>query len=79
MPRKNDFIDKMDKIIAANIDKARKISGQDTKELAREIGCTYQQFYKYLDGSSRITAGRLHMLAIKLGVPISSFFESKKG
>jgi transcriptional regulator with XRE-family HTH domain len=38
-------------------------------------GVTFQQFQKYENGSNRVSAGRLWLIAKALDVPVSVFFE----
>lgn len=51
---------------------ARKFSQQ---ELAGRLGITFQQVQKYESGSNRISAGRLHQIAVVMGLPVTFFFE----
>jgi transcriptional regulator with XRE-family HTH domain len=43
--------------------------------LADAVGVTFQQIQKYEKGSNRISASRLHEIAVALDKPIAWFFE----
>ncbi len=79
MPRKNDFIDEVEKLISARVNEARLMAGWSNQDLAKHIGVTHQQAAKYCDGSNRITAGKLHFIAKALKLPIDYFYENGKG
>ena len=51
--------------------KAKKLT---RKELADQLGITYQQLQKYESGTNRIGAGRLYSIACILGINISILF-----
>lgn len=57
----------------------RLFVGLTQPELANQVGLTYQQIQKYERAESRISASKLHALAVALGVPISYFFEGLNG
>jgi transcriptional regulator with XRE-family HTH domain len=46
------------------------------QKLADQLGITSLQVEKYENGEERIGAGRLHVIAAILGVPIYDFFTS---
>lgn len=48
-------------------------------ELAAAIGVSFQQLQKYESGANRVGAGRLTLIADKLGVPLTTFFGSTAG
>lgn len=45
------------------------------QQLAESIGIRFQQIQKYECGANRVTASRLHELAVALNVPVGYFFE----
>ena len=45
------------------------------KSLGHQLGLTFSQVQKYEKGTNRIGAGRLHLLATVLEVPVQYFFE----
>ena len=56
--------------------KARRISmGLSQQALGEILGVTFQQIQKYERGSNRCSAGRLSMVAEKLDVPVTFFFD----
>lgn len=56
------------------IRRRRHESGLSMEKLAKKIGCTWQQLYKYERGQNRITVDRLYLIARALGVEVGSFF-----
>lgn len=53
----------------------RKEANLSQTELADQIGVTFQQVQKYENGTNRVGAGRLTMIARALDVSIVAFFE----
>jgi transcriptional regulator with XRE-family HTH domain len=53
----------------------RIVSGISQQKLAAALGLTFQQVYKYEQGKSRISAGRLYEFAKVLEMLITFFFE----
>ena len=71
-PRAPDAIDlHVGKLIRAR----RRAIGISQDELAQAIGLTFQQVQKYERGSNRISASKLHAVALYLQTPIAWFFE----
>ncbi len=60
--------------VGARIRMRRRILSMSQEELARGIGLTFQQVQKYERGANRVSASKLHLIAHKLGVSISYFF-----
>ena len=54
----------------------RLTKGMSQTELANAAGVSFQQMQKYEKGLNRIGAGRLTLIAEKLGIPITAFFAS---
>jgi transcriptional regulator with XRE-family HTH domain len=54
---------------------ARQARKMTQEGLAHQLGITFQQVQKYEKGSNRISAGRLHQIAVIMGVPITFFFD----
>jgi transcriptional regulator with XRE-family HTH domain len=44
-------------------------------ELGEALGLTFQQIQKYEKGTNRVSASKLHQIAVFLGVDISELFE----
>ena len=57
----------------------RSMIGISQAELAASVGLSFQAVQKYERGENRISASRLHQFAVRLGVPVSYFFESLPG
>lgn len=53
----------------------REISGMPQKELARQLGISFQQVQKYESGANRISASKLWQLCDVLDVAPGYFFE----
>ena len=48
--------------------------GVSQTELAEAVGLTFQAIQKYESGDNRISASRLHDIALVLDVPVANFF-----
>lgn len=64
----------IDQRIAARIRERRRRLGMTQQRLAGMVGVAFQQVHKYERGLSRISAGRLYVLAKALKAPMSYFF-----
>ena len=53
----------------------RKEANLSQTALADRIGVTFQQLQKYENGTNRVGAGRLMLIARALDVPITAFFD----
>ncbi len=65
----------VDRHVGQRIKEHRLERGITQQELARALGISYQQVQKYENGTNRVSAGRLYILAQALGVRIGAFFE----
>ncbi|WIV52182.1 helix-turn-helix transcriptional regulator [Marivivens sp. LCG002] len=65
--------------VANQIRNARVMRGMTQSALAKHIGCSFQQLQKYETGQNRVSASRLHDIAIALGLPVAHFFEGYEG
>lgn len=54
--------------------KWRNIRNVTQKELAKNIGVSYQQLQKYETGQNRLSIGRLIQISKNLDVPLTDFF-----
>jgi transcriptional regulator with XRE-family HTH domain len=61
--------------VSSRLRMARRARGITQEGLAHRLGITFQQVQKYEKGSNRISAGRLHQIAVIMEVPITFFFE----
>ncbi|HEY6258715.1 MAG TPA: helix-turn-helix transcriptional regulator [Xanthobacteraceae bacterium] len=73
MPKKSP--NSTDKHVGSRVRMRRMMLDMSQTELGNSIGLTFQQVQKYEKGTNRIGAGRLHLIARILKVPISFFFE----
>jgi transcriptional regulator with XRE-family HTH domain len=62
--------------VARRVRQRRIMLGLTQQRLAELIGVTYQQAHKYEVGTSRLSIGRLHLIARALGVEVGYFFET---
>jgi transcriptional regulator with XRE-family HTH domain len=58
---------------------ARHERNMTQEGLALRLGITFQQVQKYENGNNRISAGRLHHIAVIMGLPITFFFDGLSG
>lgn len=61
--------------IGQRIKELRVNLGISQKDLGKLLGVTYQQAHKYECGTNRISASSLVVLAQKMNIPVSYFFE----
>lgn len=69
------IMDKIDATIGKSIRHYRWLQGISQAELALAIGITETQLRSHEAGKSRISAGRLMLIAGHLGVDVSAFFQ----
>ena len=67
-------ISDMDRHVARRVRQLRVLAGLSMKELASQIGTSYQMLHKQETAKNRISAGRLHAIAQALGVEVAAFF-----
>ena len=65
----------VDRHVAQRIRMRRQALGMTQYQLAELIGVVSQQVQRYERGASRITAGKLHAIALALGTDVAFFFE----
>jgi transcriptional regulator with XRE-family HTH domain len=66
--------DDIDAYVGSRISLRRSAMGLSQTALARQLGISFQQVQKYETGTNRISASRLHRLAMILGTSVESFF-----
>ena len=71
MPRTPDSIDAF---VGTRIALRRAALGLSQTALASRLGISFQQVQKYESGSNRVSASRLHQIAIALALPVMRFF-----
>ncbi len=65
----------VDIFVGSRMRMRRLLNGLTQKELAEMLGVSFQQLQKYEKGTSRIGPARLQLVAQKLDVPITFFFD----
>ena len=78
MSKLKQNIKEMDCRIAGRVYGARKASCFTRKEIAKHIGVSNQQLYKYEKAEDRISVSRLLLLSEKLGLDLSYFYKDIK-
>ncbi|MDQ1155019.1 helix-turn-helix domain-containing protein [Brevundimonas sp. SORGH_AS_0993] len=78
-PRTPRSVDAVDVAVGERIAARRIALGLSQTALADRIGVSCQQVQKYEGGRNRISAARLHSLALALDLPISAFFPVEAG
>ena len=53
----------------------RKRRGLTQEQLAERVGVSFQQIQQYENGSSRLNADRLQLVALALDIPVGSLFD----
>lgn len=66
---------RMDSHIGDRIRDFRHDRGITQQELARSLGISYQQVQKYENSANRVSAGRLYVIAVALGVDVADFYK----
>ena len=75
MGRKTSQLNAMDKFIGYKIYSLRLEKGLSRQQLSKVIGITHQQLQKYENGSNRISASKLALIAKALDLRIPYFYE----
>lgn len=75
MERKNSYLDVIDKFIGQKIYSLRLAQGLPRGQLSKVIGVTHQQLQKYENGTNRVAASRLALIAKALGREVAYFYE----
>lgn len=60
--------------VGTRIRQMRNLLGRSQMDIAKTLGVTFQQLQKYEKGTNRISAGRLHQLAVEYDCPVAWFF-----
>lgn len=68
-------LQEIDRHVSSRIRQRRIMMGITQQQMAELIGVTYQQAHKYEGAVNRVSAGRLHQIALTLDVKINYFFE----
>ncbi|MEM7650462.1 MAG: helix-turn-helix transcriptional regulator [Pseudomonadota bacterium] len=61
-------------VIGENLKRLRTMFGYSQRDIAEQLGTSFQQVQKYERGQNRISAENLHKLKIFFGVPYAHFF-----
>ena len=74
MARKTEQADQIDRHIGLRIREHRENIGMTQGDLARAAGVSYQQIHKYEQGTNRISAGRLGLIAQIFETSVAAFY-----
>ena len=74
MPRAESRLS-INQLIGARIREKRIMLGLSQRELADQLGVTFQQIYKYERGVNGLSAGQIYEIAREWGTPVEYFFE----
>ena len=74
MARKNEKIKAVDITVGKNVEDLRLANGWSRIDLGDKIDVTHQQVLKYTNGTNRISAGRLQLIADAFFVPVADLF-----
>jgi transcriptional regulator with XRE-family HTH domain len=69
----------LDAEVGSRIAARRAALGLTQTGLAELVGVSCQQVQKYESGQNRISASRLHHMAVALGLPIGALFPDRSG
>lgn len=72
-------VEPLDVEVGARIAARRAALGLSQTALGELVGVSCQQVQKYEGGQNRISASRLHHLALALGLPVEAFFPDRTG
>lgn len=70
-------VEDLDAQVGARIAARRVALGLSQTALGERVGVSCQQIQKYEGGQNRISASRLHRLALTLGLPVEAFFPDR--
>lgn len=68
----------VDQLVGDRIRRRRILMGLTQDQLGETLGISYQQVQKYETGANRVSAGRLYLIARRLGVAPGWFFDPVK-
>jgi len=68
----------MDKYVGSRVRMRRLVVEMSQVKLGTLLGITFQQVQKYEKGTNRVGAGRLHLIASELKVPVTYFFQAEQ-
>jgi transcriptional regulator with XRE-family HTH domain len=75
MPKKNHYIEKVDKLIGKRVYLLRLAKGLSCEQLASMISVSDKQMYKYENAQSRMSTGRLMLIAKALKIDVAYFLQ----
>ena len=70
-----NYSKEVDQLVGKNIKAARLAAGLSQQDLGCELNVTYKQISRYENGTNRISAGALYVLAQKLKKSVNFFFK----
>ncbi|MGH9806519.1 MAG: helix-turn-helix domain-containing protein [Terriglobia bacterium] len=65
---------KIDAHVGSQIRRRRVLAGITQQDMGKVLGISFQQVQKYENGSNRISAGRLFLVANLLGATVNDFY-----
>ena len=65
---------KIDAHVGGQVRRRRLMAGITQEDVGKVLGISFQQVQKYENGTNRMSAGRLYMLANLLNVTVNDFF-----
>ncbi|MFA4937894.1 helix-turn-helix domain-containing protein [Brevundimonas sp.] len=75
--KKARAVEPLDALVGRRIASRRTALGLSQTALGAMVGVSCQQLQKYEGGRNRISAARLHRLALALGLPVEAFFPDR--
>jgi transcriptional regulator with XRE-family HTH domain len=65
---------KIDAHVGGQVRRRRRMAGITQEDVGKVLGISFQQVQKYENGTNRMSAGRLYVLANLLNVTVNDFF-----
>ncbi|VVT12224.1 helix-turn-helix transcriptional regulator [Hoeflea sp. EC-HK425] len=69
---------KLEKLVGINLRRLRNERGLSQQQVGEKLGISFQQIQKFENGTNRISAGRLFVLAQFLNAPLIEFFQDAR-
>lgn len=69
----------IDQFVSTRLRYVRRTRGYSMKQVAHDIGVSYQQYQKYETGLNRIPASKLYLLSRVLDISVDLLFEGLDG
>lgn len=69
---------KLEKLVGINLRRLRNKRGLSQQQVGEKLGISFQQIQKFENGTNRVSAGRLFVLAQFLNAPLIEFFQDAR-